>query len=363
MADVPEFFGHIDDNPASDPAKEAFGEEAENDTPTDNPDDKTKDDKKRTEHPDGDGKDDKPDDKKPEGDGAKPDNTDDGKPAGDKKEEEKPDEKPDPAPKAGEGEEKPEDKKPDEAPQKKNLVLGRYSSVEEAKAAVQRDQEALASLAKPQEPDKLAEEIKAMLDSPLIEPELPDPNHYYVDEKDAEGNVTQRFDMNQYMSDFTRKLVLAMQKEMLVGRLGAANFGQLQKALGESSQKQIEEAEKMQYAEEITGKLEAKFPVLKTDTAIQEKFERLIWGEGTRRQNIAKAEGKEAEPLSYEDYENLLIEVVGKTEVQGVTPEPSPTEKPKGGPSFTPQKTNRSGDGVADDIEAMLERSSKKSIF
>lgn len=362
--DTPGFFSHIPDSPEGQSAAETFAEAAgekqvdetpaANNNPTDqkaggDSDKKNNDGQKNDQAANKDGEESGSQDgsKNQDGEGAN-------KSAEPSKEGEKPNEED--KTKEGDGEKKTD-------PQ--NLILGKYKTVEEAQAAIDADREALSKLTKPSEPDKLDEEIKAILQSPVVDLQIPNPELYNIEEDDGNGGKIQKFDINSFMGDYTRSLLLGIQKEMLGGRLMAAQFGMLQKALGENSQRQLEEAQREEFANSITTKLFEKYPAIKSDEKLQEKLERLIYGEQARRQKAAEMEGKkpeEAKPMEYDDFDALAMEVLAAMPQQPQPPE-QPTEQPKGGAALINKESTTEDDEILSDIDNMMAAKGKGRLF
>lgn len=172
---------------------------------------------------------------------------------------------------------------------------------------------------------KLMETIETLKKVPLINPTIPDPSNYYNEDK--------TFNVQGYMTDALKNMAIATQQAILGGPIAATLFGMLHDALREEDTARSIETQKAQESVSILNKITDHAPVLKTDAKLQARFERAIWGEKARRASMAKADGKEPAPMTYEDYEGLIDDLISTTPS---TPAPAPdvTVSPPGGPTL-----------------------------
>lgn len=200
---------------------------------------------------------------------------------------------------------------------------------------------------------EIDQHIQNLVSKPLIKVDAPNPELY----KDKEGT----FDIQGYVQDYMTRIVVELQKSIAGGNLGAIQFGVLKRAMQQEGEERINAIKADENAKSIWDKLTTKFPILKKDEAVADRFERSVYGEKARRANKAKAEGKEYVDLGYEDYEKLAIDVVGG----GASPAPTtpaPTEAMPGSPQLGGGNT-RGKDPVGDDIDDMITLKTKRGVL
>lgn len=200
---------------------------------------------------------------------------------------------------------------------------------------------------------EIDQHIQNLVSKPLIKVDAPNPEIY----KDKDGT----FDIQGYVQDYISKVVVELQKSIAGGNLGAIQFGVLKRAMQQEGEERVNAIKADENAKSIWDKLTVKFPILKKDDAVADRFERSVYGEKARRANKAKAEGKEYVDLVYEDYEKLAADVLGS----GASPAPTapaPTEAMPGSPQLGGGST-RGKDPVGDDIDDMMALKNKKGVL
>jgi hypothetical protein len=150
------------------------------------------------------------------------------------------------------------------------------------------------------------------------------------DYTDKEGTV----DMNRYMGDYTKALVLGIQSSFLGGPLAAIQFDMIKHGLLDEQGAGIEQANKMQQATDIVTKLQTEFPILKSDSKLESLASRAIRGAKIEKMEQAKAEGKEYVDLTYADYEEIIVSILQNQPKTEKKPDEEKIEKMRGQPTL-----------------------------
>jgi hypothetical protein len=200
--------------------------------------------------------------------------------------------------------------------------------------------------------EKLLETVETLKKIPLISTEIPDPENYYNDDK--------TFNLAGYLKDYTKSFSIAIQGALLGGPLSATMFGLIHDALRQEDSERDAQVAVQRESQTILDKLQTAFPVLKTDEKLQTRFERTIYGEKVRREAQAKAEGKELQPMSYENYEELLSDLISMVPPASPPP-PDNTEQPKGGPQLS--STTEQPPSVIEQDIAGMQAAKNKQLF
>lgn len=278
-------------------------------------------------------------------------------PKGDKKEDdgtEKPEDKDN---KSIQGE-KVEDKKPED-----KKIFGKYKTIEEAEkghkeleSAFGRVNAMLEGYKTGKIPANIPEGSAALLkmaETPMVRFNKPNIREY----TDADGIL----DVESYMGEYTKNLIVGIQKSILGGPLAAAQFGILQEAMKEESKSRIEANQKELEAEEISEKLYTNFPILKKNKDIEETVSNAIIGAKLMKKRQAEAIGQEATPFTYEDYEKIVSSILGTSKTVNQEQKIDKVEKINPSPTF--KSDGSRGNEIDDIIEGMSKVSSKTSIF
>ncbi len=281
------------------------------------------------------------------------------KPGEEKPGEEKPGEEKPPEGELKPGEEKPGEEKPgeekpgEEKPGEEKPGEEKPPETTPLKEEEQKRETLTKALDKGINNREINEQILKLVSKPLIKVDAPNPETY----KDKEG----AFDIQSYLQDYMTAVVIQLQKSIAGGHLGAIQFGVLKRAIQEESEERVTAIKTDEAAKITWDKLTKKFPILKTDETVADKFERVVYGEKYRRAEKAKAEKKEYVDLAYEDYEKLAGEVVGGQP----SPAPAgktPTEALPGSPQLGGGGV-RGKDPVGDDIDDMIGLKNKKGVL
>lgn len=256
-------------------------------------------------------------------------------------------------PNADKADKKPEDKK----------IFGKYKTIEEAEkghkeleSAFGRVNAMLEGYKTGKIPANIPEGSAALLkmaETPMVRFNKPNIREY----TDADGIL----DVESYMGEYTKNLIVGIQKSILGGPLAAAQFGILQEAMKEESKSRIEANQKELEAEEISEKLYTNFPILKKNKDVEETVSNAIIGAKLMKKRQAEAIGQEATPFTYEDYEKIVSSILGTGKTANQEQKIDKVEKINPSPTFKPDGS--SGNEIDDIIEGMSKVSSKTSIF
>jgi hypothetical protein len=290
------------------------------------------------------------DDKKKEEDSKKSEEQD--KKDEKKDEEEKPEKKDEQKPDTG-------DKKEEKPPEKNKEVEDLKAELASVKAALEK----VTKSADDKKDEKKKEEDKSDFEkklemfktTPVIQASQPSIDKYKLED----GS----YDIDSYMNDRERNLVLAIQKSLVGGPLASAQFQILQQAINEESSKRLETSARDEQTTTIQTKLEEKFPRLKSDEQLQDLFASKVYAEKQRRFEEAGKDPNKYEDPTYEDYEKLLgqlIAYVSPTQTDKKQEEEK-TEKLRGTPPLTPNSEQK--DPVSKDIEEMKEIKGSSKFF
>ena len=194
---------------------------------------------------------------------------------------------------------------------------------------------------------------------PLIFPEkLPVQKDFWNDDES--------FNLDGYMKAYTQSLIMGIQKAISGGPLTATVFGLLQKAVSEEQDTARETEEQEAYATGILNKLHENYPVLAKDKDLEETYDSLLQGEIAKRVKIAERDKKEVKRMEYEDFENVLLKLIGKKTQKNKTgtvaeDDGEKTESLKGNVTLDGGQSMPK-DEIDDDIAGM-KRVKEKSIF
>lgn len=254
--------------------------------------------------------------------------------------------------------EKVEDKKPED-----KKIFGKYKTIEDAEkghkeleSAFGRVNAMLEGYKTGKIPANIPEGSAALLkmaETPMVRFNKPNIREY----TDADGIL----DVESYMGEYTKNLIVGIQKSILGGPLAAAQFGILQDAMKEESKSRIEANRRDMESEEISEKLYTNFPILKKNKDIEETVSNAIIGAKLMRKRQAEANG-EAEPVfTYEDYEKIVSSILGNGKTINSEQKVDKVEKINPSPTFKSNGTR--GSEIDDIIDGMAKVSSKSSIF
>jgi len=163
------------------------------------------------------------------------------------------------------------------------------------------------------------------------------------------------------MGEYTKNLIVGIQKSILGGPLAAAQFGILQDAMKEESKSRIEASQRDAESEEISEKLYTNFPILKKNKEVEETVSNAIIGAKLMRKRQEEAAGKEITKFTYEDYEKIVSSILGTGKTINQEQKVDKVEKINPSPTF---KSNGVKSNEIDDIiDGMAKVSSKTSIF
>jgi len=281
---------------------------------------------------------------------SKPDDDEDEKPEP-VKEEAKEDEEPS---KEETKEEPAKEVKTEEKPKEGELIFGKYKTIDEAQKAYKEIEGAFHRANQTIEAYKTGklvtsdgkpEELTKIINTPLI----PIKRVRVGDYTDKDGVI----DLENYMAEYTKELVLGMQRSFLGGPLAAIQFGMLKDALLGEHSKVITEAQTEQQSSEIVEKLYTEFPILKTNKDLEDVVSKAITGAKFAASQEAKANGKEAQPFTYDDYVSVITKILGnRTTESSATPE-DPVEPVRGQAVLTTKSEPK------DEMDAILEGMSK----
>jgi len=222
--------------------------------------------------------------------------------------------------------------------------------------SVEKTAEQIEAVARGEGNEKLKQAVAIANKFPLVDVPMPKAKDYVLDD----GSI----DLDAYGKQLIGNTVMAFQKSLIAGPLSAALYGVLNTAMTEEQSAGQQEKEATEYASGIYNKLVENFPRLKEDKDIEESFDSLLQGENLKRAKLAEQmakEGKTLPRMAYEDYEKLLIKLVGKREQTQNKEELDPVETMKGGVVM-----NGGIPGTQDssdpDIDAMM-RVKSKNLF
>lgn len=364
----PDFLQNLGDTPEEKELLDALDGEPEGEqneeTKTDDPNDKGEDsgsdnaagDEKKEDGEDG-GSDNKDS-------GEESDENGDGKETEDKENEDG-ENKDDKKPEGEEGKDKSDipnadksDKKPDD-----KKIFGKYKTIEEAEkghkeleSAFGRVNAMLEGYKTGKIPANIPEGSAALLkmaETPMVRFNKPNIREY----TDADGIL----DVEAYMGEYTKNLIVGIQKSILGGPLAAAQFGILQDAMKEESKSRIEASQRDAESEEISEKLYTNFPILKKNKEVEETVSNAIIGAKLMRKRQEEAAGKEITQFTYEDYEKIVSSILGTGKTINQEQKVDKVEKINPSPTF---KSNGVKSNEIDDIiDGMAKVSSKTSIF
>lgn len=301
------------------------------------------------------------------GEPAKGDKPADGGEVGDEKKDEKSEsvkeEEPEKKDEDGQVEpEKKEEPKTEEKPKEGELIFGKYKTIDEAQKAYKEIEGAFHRANQTIEAYKTGklvtsdgkpEELTKMINTPLIPIKKPRVGDY----TDKDGIV----DLESYMSDYTKELVLGMQRSFLGGPLAAIQFGMLKDALLGEHSKVVADAQNEQSSQEIVDKLYADFPILKSNKDIEDVVSKAITGAKLIASQEAKANGKEPSPFTYDDYSKVISRVLGSRKGEGTATTEDPVEKVRGQAVLTTKSEPR--DEMDDILEGMAKAGNKSQLF
>lgn len=300
---------------------------------------------------------------------ASPDNADDGKSDESKKEEEKPEDKVDDGEKKksdadlAKKEDKPatteqpkkEEKNPEKTPQETKLealekqIDTLTKALEKATSSVSTTKNEEEKVKEKSELDKNIEYLRT---TPVFTPSIPKAAQYKMEDG--------TYDIDSWLSDSLRVVILEMQKSLVGGPLAAAQFGILKGALTEESNISKEALQADIEASEIEENLYKAFPRLKNEEKAQSYFANAVQIEKMRRVNEAKGDKTKAK-LTYEEYAAIAQGVLSDiTPVAPVVPQKEDlTENKKGGPQIQTDATP-----VNEEMKAIQEmREAKQNRF
>lgn len=202
-------------------------------------------------------------------------------------------------------------------------------------------------------PEGSAELLK-MAETPMVKFQKPN----VADYTDADGMLN----VDAYMGEYTKNLVVGIQRSLLMGPLAAAQFGILQQAMNEEHGSRISAQKSEMEAEEITNKLYSQFPILKTDKSTEEIISNAIVGAKITRENQAKAKGETPVPFTYEDYEKIIVSILRNAPPTTTTNDNEKIEKMKTAPTIKGGGVGKI-DEMDDILSGMEHAGAKGSIF
>jgi hypothetical protein len=233
-------------------------------------------------------------------------------------------------------------------------IFGKYDTMDQAEAAFraleQSTQKVQDQIANPDEEFKA--QIAGLLSSPLVKINVPDYKEYMLTNGD--------FDMKNYLNDTLQGFVMELQKEMLNGKLGAAQFGMLSRTLRQQNDEILGKTRQDQEADNMWTKLTTSFPIL-TQERQQKLYTDILIGMKSRE----KREGKERN-WAYEDYEAVAVSLLGDDKnITPTAPQQDPVERISGAPTInagTPAPQTEE-DEIFRDIENMSRVKSRGQLF
>jgi len=248
----------------------------------------------------------------------------------------------------------------EEKPEKKPLIMGKYKTVQDLEKAYAELQRAFTRLTEEKSniPEKAEDKLNVFRRTAVIRPVIPDPSKYYFKNENNEDVL----DLEAYMKDAFNNFSIATQQSLLGGPLAAAVFSMLQQAINEEYLSTIEDKKREENAVTIWNNIQKEFPVLSKSEALQELFEKAIYGEKYRRLQQAQANNTEYVDLTEEDYMDLARKIVGSQPKTMVTPAVEPVETIKSEPTLTETRTGISNieRQINKDIDDMMATKSKQ---
>jgi hypothetical protein len=155
---------------------------------------------------------------------------------------------------------------------------------------------------------------------------------------------------------------MAIQQELIGGKIGAMQFGLLQQAMNDEYTMAQEQQTRATNTKTIEEEIYKEYPVFKNDTDYAEILEQAILGASAKRRNQAEIAGKEYVPMNKEDIMAIAEKIIRKT---GTKPAPA-KEEPADALHQTPTLQESKGKvSVEDqDIDAMMNAKTRGgSIF
>lgn len=239
------------------------------------------------------------------------------------------------------------------------VYFGKYKSLEEAEKGYHELQGAFTRATQTIEAYRTGKminekgelpELAKIINTPMIPVKAPKALDYIS----QDGTV----DLDRFMSDYSRELVLSIQKSFLGGPLAAVQFDILKNALLEEHNESINESNRDRETASMTNKLMEQFPILKENQQLEEIVSNAITGAKMNRASKLKAEGKDYIDFTYDEYVQIISSILGARPDSNIRTKEDPTEKVRPQSTMTTSTTPTSEmDDIISGMEKVTDRS------
>lgn len=221
--------------------------------------------------------------------------------------------------------------------------------------AQQPQQPATTQTTQPQQTVEVTDQqkIQQIMSRPVVQAEFPKAENYQLQDG--------RFNIEQYMRDTFDAYTIQLQQQLVNGTLAALQYKTLQGAMRGEYEQMRSSLTQQQESGKIVKQLTDTFPRLVNDKQLREAFQTMIMGEKARREQMAQTSGQPYQPLQYEDYVDLLKNVLGNIEAAAKTQ--APIERQPGGPVIATPQNGRPADPVEDAVSGMEQVGRRTSLF